>query len=185
MKCGNYIAGAGLNEKTATEALLDASHKNGLVREDGEESVKASIRSGIKNGKAKPRAVPPPKESNGAAPRGAALPETKGYRPNPKAALAALITDLRCWQDLPDPGHIVNALAAAATRKHEGEACWLLLVAPPSSGKTEGVRLPRQHCRCPTRRSHRCRPAQLDKRQEPATNRLAHSNPKGSAHHLR
>jgi hypothetical protein len=51
MKCGNFIAGAGLDEKKATDALLVASRKNELVREDGEESVRASIRSGIKTGK--------------------------------------------------------------------------------------------------------------------------------------
>jgi hypothetical protein len=58
-----------------------------------------------------------------------------------RAALGTLLTDLRTWQDLPDPTHVIAALAAAATRKTEGEACWLLLVAPPSSGKTEAVRL--------------------------------------------
>jgi hypothetical protein len=62
LKCGNYIAGAGLTEKAATDVLLDASRHNGLVQEDGERSVVASIRSGIKNGKARPRAVP---ETNG------------------------------------------------------------------------------------------------------------------------
>jgi hypothetical protein len=62
MKCGNFIAGAGLNELAARTVLLEASRQNGLVRDDGERSVKASIASGIKNGKAKPRAVPYPKE---------------------------------------------------------------------------------------------------------------------------
>jgi hypothetical protein len=52
-----------------------------------------------------------------------------------------MITDLRTWQDLPDPTHVVVALAAAATRNADGEPCWVLLVAPPSSGKTEGVRI--------------------------------------------
>jgi hypothetical protein len=134
MKCGNYIAGAGLNETTAIDVLLDASQQNGLVREDGERSVWASIRSGIRNGETRPRAVP---DSKGAS------PSTNGSTPNsgpPKAALAALLTDLRTWQDLPDPVHIIVNLAAAATRNADGEPCWLLNVAPPSSGKTEGVR---------------------------------------------
>jgi P4 family phage/plasmid primase-like protien len=59
LKCGNFIAGAGLSEQVATEVLLDASNHNGLVAEDGQQSVLASIRSGIKNGKNRPRAVPP------------------------------------------------------------------------------------------------------------------------------
>jgi hypothetical protein len=55
--------------------------------------------------------------------------------------LARLITQLRTWQHLPDPAHVIAALATAATRNIEGEPCWLLMVAPPSSGKTETARL--------------------------------------------
>jgi hypothetical protein len=62
LKCGNFIAGAGLSEAVVIDVLLDASRENGLVREDGERSVLASIQSGIKNGRARPRAVPEPKE---------------------------------------------------------------------------------------------------------------------------
>jgi hypothetical protein len=62
LQCGNYIAGAGLNEAAAIDVLLDAGRENGLAREDGEGSVLASIRSGIKNGRVRPRAVPEPKE---------------------------------------------------------------------------------------------------------------------------
>jgi putative DNA primase/helicase len=62
LKCGNFIAGAGLNETVVTDVLLAASRENGLVQEDGERSVLASIHSGIKNGKARPRAVPDARE---------------------------------------------------------------------------------------------------------------------------
>lgn len=58
-----------------------------------------------------------------------------------RTALGELLTELRTWQDLPDPSHVVAALAAAVTRDESGEPCWLLLVAPPSSGKTEAVRM--------------------------------------------
>jgi AAA domain len=58
MACGNYIAGAGLNEDRAIRMLLDASNHNGLINEDGERAVLASIHSGIRNGKTRPRAVP-------------------------------------------------------------------------------------------------------------------------------
>jgi hypothetical protein len=58
LACGNYIAGAGLDEARAVAALLDASNHNGLIREDGEASVRATIQSGIHNGRARPRAVP-------------------------------------------------------------------------------------------------------------------------------
>jgi hypothetical protein len=142
LKCGNFIAGAGLDEKKATDTLLDASRRNGLVREDGEKSVSASIESGIKNGKVKPRPVPPPKDQHEGiwSPKDAASANGFTRPSNPRAVLGALVTALRGWQDLPDPVHVIAAIAAAATRKTRGESCWLLLVAPPSSGKTEGVR---------------------------------------------
>jgi hypothetical protein len=132
LKCGNYIAGAGLNETVVTDVLLDASRQNGLVQDDGERSVLASIKSGIKNGRVRPRAVPKPREQV------EVLAPPTDQRLN---ALIKLLRQLRTWQDLPDPVHVIAALAAAATRKLKGEPCWLLLVAPPSSGKTEGVRL--------------------------------------------
>ena len=56
-------------------------------------------------------------------------------------SLAAFVAQLRGWLDLPDPGHVLLTLAAAATRDLDGEALWLLLVAPPSSGKTEGINM--------------------------------------------
>jgi hypothetical protein len=55
--------------------------------------------------------------------------------------VAELLNQLRTWQHLPDPAHVIAALATAATRNIEGEPCWLLMVAPPSSGKTETARL--------------------------------------------
>jgi hypothetical protein len=135
LKCGNYIAGAGLDEQTAIDMLLDASNHNGLVKEDGQRSVLASIRSGIKNGRNRPRAVPPPKTTK--FPPTTLLPDDVDV----KAVLGALLAELRTWQHLPDPTHVIAALATAATKNADGEPCWLLLVAPPSSGKTEAVRL--------------------------------------------
>ncbi|MCA1677265.1 MAG: hypothetical protein LC799_35500, partial [Actinobacteria bacterium] len=53
-----------------------------------------------------------------------------------------LIKQLRDWQDIPDPTHVVAALATAVTAVESGtEPLWLLLVAPPSSGKTETIRI--------------------------------------------
>lgn len=59
----------------------------------------------------------------------------------PRSALGCLLADLRTWQHLPDPVHVIVTLAAAATRGADGEPCWVLMVAPPSSGKTEAARL--------------------------------------------
>jgi archaellum biogenesis ATPase FlaH len=59
LKCGSYIAGAGLDERTVTDTLLGACIANGLAQDDGEPAVLSTIRSGIRNGKRQPRAVPP------------------------------------------------------------------------------------------------------------------------------
>jgi hypothetical protein len=130
LRCGNFIAGAGLNETVATSVLLDASRENGLVQDDGERSIGFhQIRNQKRAGP--PAGVPEPKASS----NGSADPDQQ------LATLADLLTQLRTWQHLPDPTHIVGALATAATRNLDGEPCWLLMVAPPSSGKTETARL--------------------------------------------
>lgn len=132
LKLGNYVAGAGLEQHLVVEALTEAARANGLLSDDGERSVAASIASGLRNGRAKPRAVP--------TAQGKQI-EPAAAGSDPLRLLGALLADLATWHHLPDPSHVVAALAAAATRDAEGEPCWLLLVAPPSSGKTEAVRL--------------------------------------------
>ncbi|WP_277371060.1 AAA family ATPase [Rhodococcus rhodochrous] len=62
--CGNFIAGAGLDERFAIDTLMQAARACGLVDEDGEASCLTSIRSGIRNGRVRPRAVPEPRESS-------------------------------------------------------------------------------------------------------------------------
>ncbi|QOK24142.1 helix-turn-helix transcriptional regulator [Janibacter indicus] len=68
-------------------------------------------------------------------------PDVPNVDPFAPGTLAELLAGLREWQHLPDPMHVIAALAAAATRHETGEATWLLMVAAPSSGKTEAVRL--------------------------------------------
>jgi hypothetical protein len=129
-----------LDEAAATELLLGASRENGLVHDDGERSVLPSIKSGIKNGRVRPRAVPEPRTQV----KVLVPPNASKATANPDqrlTELADLLTQLRTWQHLPDPAHIIATLAAAATRNATGEPCWLLMVAPPSSGKTETARL--------------------------------------------
>jgi hypothetical protein len=58
LKIGNFFAGAGLDQDRAVRTLLDACNHNGIVSEDSEQAVLASIESGIRKGKARPRAVP-------------------------------------------------------------------------------------------------------------------------------
>ncbi len=57
-----------------------------------------------------------------------------------RAGVDAVIASARTYQDLPDPGHLVVAMAAAVTRDLDDEPAWVLIVAAPSSGKTETTR---------------------------------------------
>ena len=154
LKLGSFVAGAGLDETEAGQALAASADACGLTRDDGPAAVRSTIRSGLSNGKRHPRAVPPARDALG-TPRTSAThhgPATGAVGPSggldtrtPSGttldALGRLLARLREWQHLPDPTHVVATLAAAATRHGEGEPCWLLLVAPPSSGKTEAVRI--------------------------------------------
>jgi hypothetical protein len=141
MACGNYIAGAGMDEAAAVDNLYDAATRCHLVRDDGERSVRASIASGIRNGKHRPRAVPDPTEKNTSIRTEKNTSVGRVTAEDRCQLLAELLDGLREWQDLPDPTHVIASLATAATVDEGGEACWLLMVAPPSSGKTEAVRL--------------------------------------------
>jgi hypothetical protein len=58
LKCGNFVAGAGMDETQVIEQLVGAAHACGLVSDDGIRSVEASIKSGLRNGRQNPRAVP-------------------------------------------------------------------------------------------------------------------------------
>lgn len=58
-----------------------------------------------------------------------------------REGLAGLLAHMSHWHHVPDPTHVVVVLAAAITRLEDAEPCWVLLVAPSSSGKTEVVRI--------------------------------------------
>lgn len=54
--------------------------------------------------------------------------------------LREVVQAARTYQDMPDPGHLLVSMGAAATKSLQDEPAWILLVAPPSSGKTETTR---------------------------------------------
>lgn len=60
-----------------------------------------------------------------------------------------VIRTFRRWMDLPDPTPLLAVLASVAANLLGGDPCWIMLVGPPSSGKTEilgaFVRLPYVH----------------------------------------
>jgi hypothetical protein len=53
--------------------------------------------------------------------------------------LAECLATFRRWLYLPDPGHLYMVLAAAVANCAPGDPVWLLVVGPPSAGKTEVV----------------------------------------------
>lgn len=58
LKCGSYVAGAGMDEEEVVERLMLAAVDCGLADDDGEQSALATIRSGFRIGRNNPRAVP-------------------------------------------------------------------------------------------------------------------------------
>lgn len=60
-------------------------------------------------------------------------------RPDAHEALTSCIETFRKWLHMPDPGHVIAVLAAAAANRAAGDPVWLLIIGGPSSGKTEAV----------------------------------------------
>jgi hypothetical protein len=52
-----------------------------------------------------------------------------------------LVMSIRRYEYLPDPSHVLATLGAAVTSGLDHDAVWLLLVGPPSSGKTSATNL--------------------------------------------
>lgn len=62
MKCASFVAGAGMDDLKVVEGLCAAAQQCGLVDDDGEASVSATIWSAFKIGLSNPRAVPEEKD---------------------------------------------------------------------------------------------------------------------------
>ena len=60
LKLHQLVAAGVLDEDEVVERLLQACHDNGLIADDGEDTVRATIASGANKGKEEPRAIPKP-----------------------------------------------------------------------------------------------------------------------------
>lgn len=58
-----------------------------------------------------------------------------------QASVGALLNALRAYLHLPDADHVLFSLAVGVSAELKGDPLWGLLVGPPSSGKTEAIRL--------------------------------------------
>ena len=140
MTCGNYIAGAGMDEAQAVEQLRDGAARCGLVAEDGEPSVLATIASGLRNGKQAPRTVPEAPDPHQAP---TTAPEPPPITGTPATAAEALrkahATFARWLGEDYDLDALDATLAAAAVERLDGDPLWLLLVSGSGNAKTETV----------------------------------------------
>jgi hypothetical protein len=111
----------------AFEAKLPAGSRNGSSPEP--QPGKASLVA------APAPAGPAPAKSAPVA--SAAVSEPTGHTQLPD--LAECVATFRRYLHMPDPGHLYIVLAAAIANLAPGDPVWLLLVGPPSAGKTEVV----------------------------------------------
>lgn len=63
--------------------------------------------------------------------------EPEPVRQFPPRSLASVVETFRGWLYLPDPAPLYAVLGALVANRFTGPPVWLLLVGPPSSGKTE------------------------------------------------
>lgn len=73
---------------------------------------------------------------DGAFDRAPQLPPKK-VQHDMSSELPSLVECFRKWLHLPDPGVLLVTLGAVAANYMKGDPIWLLLIGPPSSGKTE------------------------------------------------
>lgn len=127
-----------LTEGFITRALYDSA-VSVVAGEHRDAEMAEAIRWGIEHGQCKPWE---PEERRIDVPRlvGRQRPPEKQPPRAARGLLVDLLAAAREYQDIPDPGHLFCAAAVAATRDLDEEPVWLLLVAAPSSGKTETTR---------------------------------------------
>lgn len=133
--------------------LIDSGHltedyiRNALVAEavavtsgEGREAEMAeAIEWGIEHGRTQPW-QPEERHRITVLPRQVDAPAITAPVSDAATALRRVVDAARVYQHLPDPTHLIAALAVAATVNDNDEPVWLMLVAAPSSGKTETTR---------------------------------------------
>jgi len=150
---GQLVEAGRLDQAEAERELTAAAEACGLTGDDGADSVRKTIASGLEDGKANPRpreTAPAPRrgstEGNGRKnPPAEEAPEkppvTFQLTPEPEpVSLEQLLSVYRRWLYLPDEEPLLAAIGAVvANRSPDGDPVWLLLVAPPGFGKTESI----------------------------------------------
>lgn len=137
LKLGNYVAGAGLEEGRVEAALVDAARSCGLLDEDGQPAVLATIRSGLAIGKKMPKAVPPLTKTT-TSPEVNPKPEPRRTVDAPPTSLADAHEVFTRWLgDDYDIDALNAVLATAAVEKLDGDPLWLLLISGSGNAKTE------------------------------------------------
>lgn len=137
---GGLIPSGHVIESYIYENILDAA--NAVTRgEHREAEMSSAIQWGIEHGQCRPwepenTSVDVTRDAEWVSvPTVLAVAHDEQFR-----RLVDVIAAARRYQHLPDPSHLICALAVAATKHDDDEPVWLLQVAAPSSGKTETIK---------------------------------------------
>ncbi len=142
MCLGNYVAGAGLDEKSARNALMDACERNGYLAKDGQHEAERTLRSGLDIGKRNPRPVPTAHEhvtlpGDGKSQHRGGVGSTGGVD---RVTLDQCHAVFRRWLGAEyDLDSLDAVLVAAAVQELDGDPLWLLVVSGSGNAKTETV----------------------------------------------
>lgn len=129
------LIGRGWLRRTAVEgALLGAMFANGAVDDDGLDAAKATLKSGIEDGIAKPH----PDLTDRDKPE--IDPETVAAKTAEPHTLDEVHATFRKWLGTDyDIGTLDAMLAVVASEKLLGDPAWLLVISGPGNAKTETV----------------------------------------------
>jgi hypothetical protein len=132
-RLGRMIARGGLSRTAVEGALLGAMFANGAVDDDGLETAKATLKSGIDAGIAEPH----PDLTD---PDNAETDSNPAAKTAEQRTLDEVHATFRKWLGADyDIGTLDAMLAVAASEKLSGDPAWLLIISGPGNAKTETV----------------------------------------------
>jgi hypothetical protein len=115
LKLGRVIGAGALPRSDGEEGLYGAAIANGLVADDGERAVKATIASGLNAGVEQPRRIKQRQEDSGPPDRGAPPPGEDIPLP-PPPELEGLTAEAWAAKKLPPRDHLLGTLLSTTSR---------------------------------------------------------------------
>ena len=129
--CSQFVAGGELETIQVIELLIDACHRNGLIKDDGGRSVMATIRSGCRAGRNfRARDLVPQHECT----RAASLSDRASSRNSTGTRQPANAAS--CWWRRPAPARRSSRAAIIKQRSRSATStCWCSRIAARSSAR--------------------------------------------------